>query len=165
MTTSAPRSRSARRAATTAPSASKPARAALSGFLRSIPRTLTKSIAYPAAGTSSASIFSRVPRKETSAPLARSSAATAMAGTTWPAVPPAATTTFGFPGTARSAPFVAGRAPAFDDAQFASAAPRRRARRLGGAAAGDVEDQADREQGRDQAAVAIGDEGQGHPGQ
>ncbi len=59
-------------------------------------------------------------------------------------------------GTARSAPSTRGRAPTLDDAQFASA---------GGPPAGDVEDQADREQGRHQAAVAVGDEGQRHAGQ
>ena len=42
-----------------------------------------------------------------------------MAGTTCPAVPPAATTTLGPSGTAGTAPFTRGRAPAFDDAQFA----------------------------------------------
>src|SRR6478672_5652957 len=100
-----------------------------------MPPTETKSISYPAAGTSSASIRSRVPRKETSAPLARSSAATAIAGTTCPAVPPAATTTLGALSTARSAPFTGPSvAPALDDAQFASA---------GGPPAGDAQDQAD----------------------
>src|SRR6187551_834603 len=89
-------------------------------------------------------------------PLARRSAATAMAGTTWPAVPPAATTTLATPGTARSAPSACGRPPTLDDAQFASA---------GGPPAGDVEDQPHREQRRHQTAVAVGDEGQRHAGQ
>src|SRR5436190_17834511 len=49
--------------------------------------------AYPAAGTSRASIRSAVPANATDAPLAVSSAATASDGTTWPAVPPAAIST------------------------------------------------------------------------
>src|SRR5829696_9055896 len=98
--------------------------------------------------------------KLTSAPLARSSSATAMAGTTCPAVPPAATTTLVSPPTYRSTPsFARGRTPAIDDAQFASAGGRRTARRLRGAAAGHVEDQADSQERRHQAAVAVGDEG------
>jgi hypothetical protein len=80
-----------------------------------------------------------------------------MAGTTCPAVPPAATTTLAALGTARSAPSAGSRgAPALDDAQFASGS---------GPRARHAEDQPNREQRRQQAAVAVGDEGQGHPGQ
>src|SRR5687768_3721598 len=61
-----------------------------------------KSISYPASGTSCASARSRVPRKLTSAPSARSASATAIAGTTWPAVPPAAITTRGMPALHRA---------------------------------------------------------------
>src|SRR3954464_10415809 len=59
-----------------------------------MPSTFRRSISYPAAGTSSASARSP-PTKLTSAPSARSASATAIAGTTWPAVPPAAITILG----------------------------------------------------------------------
>ena len=58
-----------------------------------VPRRGTCGAAYPAAGTSRASIRSAVPANATDAPLAVSSAATASDGTTWPAVPPAAIST------------------------------------------------------------------------
>src|ERR1044072_9625120 len=79
-----------------------------------------------------------------------------MAGTTWPAGPPASPTTLAASGTARSTPSTRGRAPTLDDAQFAGA---------GGPPAGDVEDQAHREQRGHQTAVAIGDEGEGNGGE
>src|SRR4051794_10647108 len=79
------------RAAPTAMPARATARAAFSGFERLIPSTLSVSSSYPACGTSSASARSP-PTKLTSAPSARSASATAIAGTTWPAVPPAAIT-------------------------------------------------------------------------
>src|SRR4051794_30222366 len=79
------------RAAPTAMPARATARAAFSGFERLIPSTLRESSSYPAWGTSSASARSP-PTKLTSAPSARSASATAIAGTTWPAVPPAAIT-------------------------------------------------------------------------
>src|SRR3954462_11507721 len=67
------------------------ARSALSGLRRDSPWTARESSGYPAAGTSSASARSP-PTKETSAPSARSASATAIAGITCPAVPPAAIT-------------------------------------------------------------------------
>src|SRR4051794_28770699 len=82
------------RAAPTAMPARATARAAFSGFERLIPSTLRESSSYPACGTSSASAR-WPPTKLTSAPSARSASAMAMAGTTCPAVPPAAMTILG----------------------------------------------------------------------
>src|ERR1044072_3528005 len=79
-----------------------------------------------------------------------------MAAAPYPAVPPAATSTFTTSDTARSTPSTRGLAPTFDDAQFASA---------GGPPAGDVEYQANRKQRRHQAAVTVGNEGKGHAGE
>ena len=70
------------------------ARAAFAGLVREMPSTRILSSAWPAAGTSSTSARSP-PTNRTSAPSARSASATAIAGTTCPAVPPAAITTFG----------------------------------------------------------------------
>src|SRR5947209_10759308 len=74
--------------------ASAAAVAARRGLRRSSPATRRRWSGYPAAGTSSASARSP-PANSTSAPLARSASATASAGTTWPAVPPAAISTRG----------------------------------------------------------------------
>ena len=82
------------RAVPSARAALRTARAALRGFEREMPSTTIGSSGYPAAGTSSASARSP-PTKETSAPSARSASATAIAGTTCPAVPPAAITILG----------------------------------------------------------------------
>src|SRR6185503_18610156 len=105
-----------------------------------MPSTLRRSISYPAAGTSSASARSP-PAKWTSAPSARSASATAIAGTTWPAVPPAAITILGAV-----------------TAALHSAQVRR-------SAAGDVEQQPHRAQQHDQRRRAGRDERQRHAGE
>src|SRR3954466_2136369 len=69
-----------------------------------MPSTLIVSSSYPAFGTSSASAR-WPPTKLTSAPSARSASATAIAGTTWPAVPPAAITIRGGSVTCLLGPF------------------------------------------------------------
>src|SRR5687767_7970887 len=105
----------------------------------------------------------RVPRKVTVAPLARSSSATAMAGTTCPAVPPAAMTTLG---TCSRAPFTPSRFPVGHEAQFASGPGRFAWAGLGDpSAGGDVEHQTHAGKADEKAAVAIGDEGQRDAGQ
>src|SRR5436190_4338749 len=104
------------------------------------------------------------PRNETSAPLSRSSSATARAGTTCPAVPPAAITTLG---TSRGAPSSGGAragaslSTAVDDPQSRSAAPPTRG---GGGrpAPRDVEQEPGRGEHHQQARVAVRDEGKRH---
>src|SRR5688572_261142 len=147
-TASAPRALSSLRAAATARPAFPTARAALNGLLRLMPSTLSVSSAYPALGTSSASARSP-PTKLTSAPSARSASATAIAGTTWPAVPPAAITILGGP-----APGVLVTARTPGDGARVRRAP-----------AGDVEQQAHRAQQHDQRGRARGDERQRNPRQ
>src|SRR5262245_29623147 len=99
-------------------------------------------------------------------PLSRSASATAIAGTTWPAVPPAAITT-----RARSSSSSPGLAAAVQHAEFASARlTAARWRRLGALgplsrpggrrAARHVQDQSGRDQRYDQARAPVGDERQ-----
>src|SRR5688572_8709714 len=103
--------------------------------------------------------------KLTSAPRSASASATASAGTTCPAVPPAAITTRGT-STSRSPDGPGARAAAVEDAKVA---PAGRARRPGGhrrrPARGDVEQQPDGREGDDEAAVAVGDEWERDAGQ
>src|SRR4051794_36456441 len=111
----------------------------------------------------SASARSRVPRKLTSAPSARSASATAIAGTTCPAVPPAAITT-----RATCCAFPPAVWAALDHAQSRRAPGRgaaplraRPARRsLGRRAPGHAQDQAGGGKGEHQAGPSIGDEWQ-----
>src|SRR5918999_557106 len=84
------RRRRMRMQATGAAPASGTARSRPTLGRRGKPFTLKVSISNPAAGTSRASIRSGVPAKLTSAPRAASASATASAGSTCPAVPPAA---------------------------------------------------------------------------
>src|SRR5688572_19992242 len=81
-----------RAAAAVARAASAADEAAANGFVRLRPRTAIGRSSKPASGTSSASARSP-PTKTTWLPSDRSSSATASAGTTCPAVPPAAITT------------------------------------------------------------------------
>src|SRR5581483_4648036 len=109
---------------------------------------------------------SRVPRSETSAPLARSASATASAGTTCPAVPPAAITTLG---TARCLPSFGGAraassSAAVDDPQSRSAATGP-GRGRGRAALGDVQQQARGGEHHEEARVAVRDERQRDAGE
>src|SRR3954452_9825225 len=126
---------SSRRARTTAPTAFPTARAALSGFEREMPSTAMGSKGMPSAGTSSRSARSP-PIQTTSAPSAPSAPAPASAGTTWPAVPPAAITTF-----------------TLDHPQL-HRVPR-----------GDVEQHPDRGQQDEGVRLPVGDERQGHAGE
>src|SRR5690348_16909492 len=104
-----------------------------------MPSTFSGRSSYPAAGTSSASARCP-PAKTTSWPSARSASATASAGTTCPAVPPAAITAFTIAGSCH-------------DLQ------------LGAARGRDVEQQADAREQHDQVRRAVGDERQWHAGE
>src|SRR5919198_88773 len=73
-----------------AASARNVARACAIPGCRGTPLTRKVSSSYPASGTSRASARSGEPANVTRAPRARSASATASAGSTWPAVPPAA---------------------------------------------------------------------------
>src|SRR6478735_12337859 len=130
-----------RAAVPTAPTALAAARAALSGLLRLSPSTAIARRSYPASGTIVRSARSP-PTKTTRAPSARSASATASAGTTCPAVPPAAMTIVG-----------AMAAGSFHDAQ------------MGTAPGGDVEQQPHAGQQHGQVRRSVGDEGQRHAGQ
>src|SRR3954471_24841684 len=145
ITASAPWRSRIRPAARTAPAARTTARAALSGFEREMPSTRIGSNGYPAAGTSSASARSP-PAKTTSAPSARSASAMAIAGTTWPAVPPAAMTILG-------------------GALTFGLRSRDGVERMGVAARRDVQQQPHRAQEDDQGRRAARDERQRHAGQ
>src|SRR5262249_30700445 len=136
----------------------------------------------PAPGTSSASARSRVPRKVTVAPSAQSASATAIAGTTCPAVPPAAITTRAIARWAPSASRFTGCPSLFSEHPRTTALDHAESRRApgrgvsaaataasrcpgGGRFVGDVQDQAGGRQGEDQAGPPVGDEGERHPGQ
>src|SRR4051812_5474447 len=79
-----------RRQANGARTAVQSARSRPSPIRRGKPETANASNAKPASGTRRASILPGVPAKVTSAPRACSASAIASAGTTCPAVPPAA---------------------------------------------------------------------------
>src|SRR6266702_5589087 len=98
-TTSTRRRRSSRQAAAVPATAAKGARTVSTDSRRDSGRTGRRSRAYPASGTTLVSIPREVPAKVTVAAGSRSTIVRARArpGTTWPPVPPAATSTRGPP--------------------------------------------------------------------
>src|SRR6185437_16248562 len=168
-------SASSERAASVARAARTSPRAACKGLLRESPSTEIVRKGYPAAGTSCASARSP-PMNVTLAPSARSASATASAGITCPAVPPAAITILfsalptapscRFPslGVGYSSPRRLGVARWAGGLHLrASPLPGLHSSHVRGPTGGDVEQQPHRRERDDQAARPVGDEGQRHP--